>query len=263
MNYYKDGWDENFPDVVCHTGLRELKYDKHYFRAKMTGDIESSIHLAVNLIDRDKALGMKRKFGDAIIVPVIAEERHGENMIPLLCAKRIAQITGMKVCEDIKQVNKVFHTGASTISRLVNVPKFEGKVERGRKYVLIDDVVISGSTFSNLAYHISKNGGEIVLATALSENIHKLFGHAGKLAMHTSTLQLIEKKFGINQINDLLCKEGLAPSLKHLSNGQGIYISLFKSIDRIRDRIIGEKGKSSVKSLRPVLRRSEEKGRGR
>ena len=262
MNFYKDGWDENFPDVMCHTGLRDLKNDKHYYRAKQSGDLESSILLAARQIDPEKALEIKRKCGDAIIVPVIAEEKDGKNMIPLLCAKRIAQIAGLSVCQDIIQANKVFHTGASLISRLVNVPVFEGKVESGRQYVLIDDVVTSGSTFSNLAYHISKNGGDVAMVTALSENVHKFFGHAGRLAMQSKTLRIIEKKIGINQINELLCEQGIAPSIKHLSNGQGIYISLFKSIDRIREAITEERSKGSRKSLRPVLRRTEEKGRG-
>lgn len=48
------------------------------------------------------------------------------------------------------------------MERLLLRPSFEGAVERGRNYVLVDDVTSMGGTLAELANYIRLNNGNVL-----------------------------------------------------------------------------------------------------
>ena len=60
-------------------------------------------------------------------------------------------------------------TGKNNAYRFMaeNVPVFAGEVERGRKYVVCDDVVNTGASVNALRCYIERRGGVVVAVCAL------------------------------------------------------------------------------------------------
>jgi orotate phosphoribosyltransferase-like protein len=76
---------------------------------------------------------------------------------------------GVEVDITITQANRVFHTGANAMERLLARAEFAGDIEHGRRYVQVDDVTTMGSTLADLASHIRSHGGEV--AGSVSERL--------------------------------------------------------------------------------------------
>lgn len=116
---------------------------------------------------------MQALVGDhpTLLRPVVADELTGFNAIP----DAMAQVLGIKldlevIAGEIVQTNKVGHTGAPTFQRLVTPATFEGHVQPGSKYVLVDDNVGLGGTLANLRGYVEARGGEVIAITTLTES---------------------------------------------------------------------------------------------
>jgi orotate phosphoribosyltransferase len=96
----------------------------------------------------------------------------------------------------IAQNNKVFRTGADKWHRMAFRPEFTGDVEKGRTYILIDDVCAHGGTFSEMRYLIEKNGGKVVHTAADGD----------RLASSPLLQKHLVDKFGVNNLK-AFCKE--------------------------------------------------------
>lgn len=79
-----------------------------------------------------------------IFVSPYAVEAIGDNAIPLLLSLQAAKTLGGISETDIVQMQRVFHTGADPMERLLLRPTFSGKVIKGKHYVLVDDVTNMG-----------------------------------------------------------------------------------------------------------------------
>lgn len=123
---------------------------------------------------------------------MVAEEAAGFNAIPDAMAQVLGRELDARVASgSIVQSNKVGHTRAPSFQRLVTPPAFDGPVDPGRLYLLIDDHVGLGGTFANLRGHICGRGGEVIGMTALTES-----WRARTICLQSETKNMLWDKHG-------------------------------------------------------------------
>ena len=106
-----------------------------------------------------------------LLLPVVADELTGFNAIPDAMAQVLGSKLGLPVIAgEIVQTNKVGHTRAPAFQRLVTPATFEGQVQPGANYVLVDDHVGLGGTLANLRGYVEARGGEVIAITTLTES---------------------------------------------------------------------------------------------
>ena len=139
----------------------------------MAGDTSQADALVEGLVKEERIREqLKPLLGDEeeiLVVPIQAVEQTGTNKTPWALARKVAQVTGWKLEDSLVQTNVAAHTGASSIQRVVRQPEFDGEVEEGRSYVLVDDMVTSGSAFNALRNYIEERGGKVVQAVVLGD----------------------------------------------------------------------------------------------
>ncbi len=196
------------------------------YRAAKAGDIAAAIalvsDLAVSFIYEHAA-----KFSSKhIFVAPHAREAAGDNAIPQVLAEVCALAVGAKSDKDIVQITRVFHTGADPMERMGSRALFDGDVEPGGEYVLVDDVSSLGGTLAELANYIRFRGGDVVNVLVMVNA-----GRSEKFAPEAKTIRTIEKRFG-NEITEIL---GIVPTA--LTANEAQYIVGFRTADEIRNRL--------------------------
>ena len=165
-------WPANFPDVVIHTDVRTRDSHPGYAAAK-SGDADAGLMLAADLLSPDGLAHIQALVGGrpTLLLPVVADELTGFNAIPDAMAQFLGSRLGLPVIAgEIVQTNKVGHTRAPAFQRLVTPATFEGQVQPGAKYVLVDDHVGLGGTLANLRGYVEARGGEVIAITTLTES---------------------------------------------------------------------------------------------
>ncbi|HEX7751022.1 MAG TPA: hypothetical protein VF440_01325 [Novosphingobium sp.] len=149
-------WPPDFPDVVIHTDVRTRDRHPGYAAAK-AGDAEAALLLASDLLSPDGIVSLQEIIGNrpTLLLPVVADELTGFNAIPDAMAQMLGNELGTPVIAgEIVQTNKVGHTRAPAFQRLVTPATFEGQVQPGANYVLVDDHVGLGSVLNHLAVRV-------------------------------------------------------------------------------------------------------------
>ena len=130
------------------------------------------------------------------------------------------------------------------MDRVISRPLFDGPVEFGKSYVLIDDATVLGGTLAELANHIQEGGGKVVGLAVLANA-----SRAGLLSPATTHVTLAERRFG----NVLRNEIGVEPGA--LTGPEAGYLAGFKDADALRARIAKAKRERSerlrAKSIRP------------
>ncbi|MDF7675975.1 PriCT-2 domain-containing protein [Neisseriaceae bacterium ESL0693] len=221
----------DFPPVIRNGNMGELKNEPEY-RAAKGGDVLAAAHLISKLINDHTAEAIQHMIGEhkPYIVPVQAEEATGKNKIPLAMANAFSQKLGLPIDYDIWQANKVSRTGAGIDHRLAFQPKFNGKVEAGREYILMDDTLSVGSTIANLKGYIETHGGKVLGAAVMT-------AHEGSLniVIKPTMIQAINRKHGDGM--DKLWKEEFGYGIDKLTQGEAGHLRAAKNVDAIRTRI--------------------------
>lgn len=203
----------------------ELKKHSAYRDAK-AGDEQAAIQLISDLAVK-KIVTLRSRFGDdCIFVAPFAREASGDNAIPLVLAVFCEVICGGQADRSVVQVTKVYHTGADPMERLALRPVFEGDVQVGRSYVLVDDVTNLGGTLAELANYIQFMGGAVkdilVLVNAgRSKSIHPTRGQ----------LKILRERYQ-HDIKDIFGIE-----VDALTANEAGYLVGFRSADEIRNRL--------------------------
>ena len=102
------------------------------------------------------------------LASVHAVESDGINCLPATFAAALGGRLGLDVETGVVQANVVAHTGADEWQRIVRPALFDGEVEAGRDYVVLDDFVGQGGTLANLRGHLLAGGGRVIAAAALA-----------------------------------------------------------------------------------------------
>lgn len=262
-------------DIIQVTSLPNLKNAKNgnldlHVKAK-AGDFDSAYKLIDNLLTVKRADGkvnhkanilvnkfkkIAQEYPNAVILPIIAKEASGHNMLPYAYAAKISQITGLKISDSIKQINETHHTGAGKAERLMDRAIFDGKVVPGLKYIIVDDVFTTGSNINELRKYIERRGGKVVNVAILGT------GNQGRaFTLLEETKEKLYNKFTKEGINEYLRRNKIANSAEELTELQaGIILKQSKqSIDAGRaerngQRFSSSEGKSES-SRSEVLRR--------
>lgn len=232
--YIRTPWD-NFPKVQVLYPLNTLKKasEELYYQAK-SGDMLSAfrlLELKLNTYDKIIELEEICTRDNPIIVPVIAIEALGNNRIPAMFAEMIGVILDLEVNNDIVQTVKANHTNAGAYERIVRQPRFEGEVQEGRNYIIVDDTVAMGGTLAALKGYIESQGGNVVRAITLTgltvpefdivptEKMLKLV-----LSKHPELPEWWQNEFGF--------------PIQYLTQGELGHLRTPSSLDEIRNRLI-------------------------
>lgn len=214
----------------------ELKAHRTY-RAAKGGDAQAAVELV-----RDLAAPLAehvKKFGaDVIYVAPHAIEASGENAIPQTLATYLATVTGAIDDSAIVQRNKVYHTGADAMQRLIAPSDFAGEVVPGGRYVLVDDVSTMGGTLADLANYIRVKGGDVVGAVVLANA-----SRSGSISLPANVLRKLKGRFP-DEIPNIL---GIAHDA--LTAEEANYLIGFRDADELRNRAASAK-QARVERLR-------------
>lgn len=224
-------WDEDFPGVTIHTNAQKLMGHPDHALAK-AGDEVAAQRIVDDLIKPDRILKLAQDYPEAKLVPVHAEEASGRNRIPAAYAQTVSDITGLELEDQIVSVSRSHHTGKDSLTRFMSRAIFEGEIEPGQEYILVDDMLTMGGTFSELRHYIENKGGKVVAATSLG---YSRWGPV--LGLRRSTLDSLIERFGRENLTDFIREHGIAGTPEALSDGEGRYLLSFKSLDTLRDRI--------------------------
>lgn len=230
-------WPQDFPRVFIHTNVKTLRAHPRYKEAK-SGDVEAAFQVVRSLAKPHRLAELRGRFPGAIVVSVHAEEMAGRNQIPLALAEAIAD-DDLEVDVEIVQRNRTFHTDASAATRFLERPEFDGEVRAGARYIIVDDVTTSGSTLAALRDYIEAGGGTVVAASTLATTSTASTGYGGQLAMLPETRAKLVEKFDANELSELLSSYGF-PSPDSLTNSQARYLTGFKDVDSIRNRLAAQ-----------------------
>src|SRR5690554_3061446 len=129
------------------------------------------------------------------------------------------------------QINDVGRTKKNAIERLIYRPKYNGHVERGKNYILVDDVVTQGGTLNELKKYIEGQGGKVVACSTLG-----FTKYSAVLQITDENIKRLERKFGRDEIEKYLKEFGIGERIEDITNGEARHLLRFKNVDRIRDR---------------------------
>jgi hypothetical protein len=121
----------DFPDVLIHADESAVKQHFDYLAAK-AGDVAAAKQLVADVLNPNAAARIREALSgsSAFITPVFAEEQMGINRIPAVFAEVLGERLDLPVYDEIVQINKVGHTGASGYHRLAYPALFDGEVRQ-------------------------------------------------------------------------------------------------------------------------------------
>ncbi|MDP2829990.1 MAG: phosphoribosyltransferase [Sulfuricellaceae bacterium] len=184
--------------------------------------------MSPNAISRIRqALGECRPF----ITPVFAEEHAGINRIPAVFSEVLGEYLNLPVYEEIVQINKVGHTGASGYHRLAYPALFGGEVQQAATYLLVDDFIGQGGTLANLKGYIESLGGRVVLATTLTGK-----PYSAKLSPSIEIIAKLRQKHGTELEN--WWRKTFGYGFDRLTESEARYLERSDNADIIRNRLV-------------------------
>lgn len=208
----------------CFTRDEDIKQHPAYKQGK-AGDTDAALDLIEELA-LDPLLALRGKFPEgSIYVSPFAREASGDNALPLILSLVCAELYSGISETDIVQKERVFHTGADPMERLIARPSFEGAIQHGGQYVLVDDVTSMGSTLAELANFILLNGGHVTGSLLLVNA-----GRSKDFRAPAKPIRLLEERYG-DAIRQIF---GIHPPA--LTANEAGYLVGFRTLDEIRNR---------------------------
>ena len=222
---------ESFPDVVIHADETEVRSHPAYKAAK-TGDSDAAYTLVHAFLHTSFIQNIQNIIskGNTTLVAVHAVEKEGLNAIPEAMADVLSNFLSCEIDIEIVQTNIVSHTKADGFSRIARQPVFNGRVDRGKSYFLVDDFVGMGSTLANLRGWIMRADAHVSGATVLTGK-----GHSAKLQLNIETIHELREKHGTELETWWNATFGFGYDC--LTNAEAGYLLRTPSAERIRNRI--------------------------
>jgi hypothetical protein len=205
-----------------------------YRLAKTGVSTEAALQLAYDCIADDAMQRLKAKIGarEPRIVAVHAEESQGRNKIPLAYGEVLAAVLGLDTDPGIVQCSVANHTAAPSIyHRLVSPPVFDGYVEKGADYLIVDDTCTMGGTLANLKGFIEHHGGSVVGMSVLSLSNPRLLYD---IDLSGPTRRQITMR---HPTLDAFLKEDFGYGIECLTEGEAGNLRAAPSVDTIRNRL--------------------------
>jgi hypothetical protein len=228
---------EGFPEVAVQQRFGSPARPTAHpdYKAAKSGDPAAAARFADAMVTSQGLAAVKKMAGNAraTLVAVHAEESTGRNAIPIAYAAVLARRLNLPVDMDIVQSNKVFRTGSGALHRMTTPVAFDGTVEPGKSYLLVDDHTSQGGTLADLRSYIENRGGKVVGATTLTAAPD---GHM--LAPISRTLDALRAKLpGI----DAWMTGSFGHDTSSLTEAEARYLTRFNSLDSLRNQIAATK----------------------
>ena len=226
----------DFPDVVLLSPESQTKKHSEYAAAKSGNAIAAS--RLVDALFAESSLAAVRTTvlagatgeTQAVLVSAHAYERDGFNAIPGALAQLISNHLGLRYDSNIVQSNIVGHTGSDGYGRLARQAAFEGKVERGCKYLMVDDFVGQGGTLANLRGWLEKRGGQVIGAVALTGK-----HYSAKLNPTEEQIHELTERHGRDF--EQWWRDHFGHAFDCLTQSEARYLARSPDADTIRDRL--------------------------
>ena len=230
QNPPRTGWG-HFPDVLIFSDEMTVKHHPDYAAAK-AGDADAAIRLINGLVTQDNVEELSRLINgkQPVLVGVHALEKQGINEIPVALCGFLTERLGLPVDHHIIQVNVVGHTSADGFSRLAKQAIFDGRVETGRDYVIVDDFVGQGGTLANIKGYIEFHGGNVLGSAVLTGR-----PYSAKLRPSAARVEELRGKHG--QI-EAWWHDQFGFGFDELTESKPRYLCKTQDADTIRNRIV-------------------------
>lgn len=217
--------------MLIHASETAVKQHPAY-RAAKSGSDGAALALIRDTMNEQQNLRLAELLaGHApTLVSAHAFEHEGVNAIPEVFADMLGEALGWPVDSGVVQVNAVFHTGSDGFSRLARQAVFDGPVQAGREYVLVDDFVGMGGTLANLKGYVESQGGRVLAALALTGK-----PHSARLALTPERLDELRNRHGTELENWWLAR--FAHAFDALTESEARYLARTQDADTVRDRI--------------------------
>ena len=229
----RTAWGD-IPDVLIHSSESNVKQHPDY-RAAKSGDAEAAKNLINDTINNNQVEALRALVVDKeipILVSAHALEADGINAIPDVFANILSKILGWNHSIGIVQTNVVSHTGSNGYGRLSRPANFDGTIEPGRNYVIIDDFVALGGTLANLKGHIETNGGHVIGAVSLTGK-----QYSAKLKVSKERLDELRNK---HPELEQWWKHHFGHTFDALTESEARYLARSPDVNTIRNRIAEE-----------------------
>jgi len=184
----------DIPAVSIFAPIPEVKGHPRYLEAK-SGDLQAAKALVGKLLHSGtlQLLEAAVRAERPLALGVYALEEAGVNRIPAAMSELIAERLSLELTDSVVQVNTVGHTGAQGWSRLVRQAVFDGEVQPGRSYLLLDDFIGQGGTLANLKGFVESRGGRVIHLAALTGK-----AYSATLALRPDTLASLREKYVVD-----------------------------------------------------------------
>ena len=225
-----------FPDAVLLAD--ETKTKRHpYYAAAKSGDDHAASRMIDSLLDESCIADVRQlllfEAGDTAVPALVcahAYEGAGVNAIPAALAEWLSLQLGIPYVGEIVQSNVVSHTGADGYGRLARQARFEGGVDSGREYVMVDDFIGQGGTMANLRGWIEKHGGTVIGAVGLTGK-----PYSAKLNPTKEQLHELRDKHGRDF--EKWWRTTFGHAFNCLTQSEARYLARSPDVDTIRNRL--------------------------
>lgn len=169
---YKKEWIRD--PAAPRAGKDGLADHPDYNDAKYGGDVDAALRVVRDTMDRlylarmKISVNMLAEKGIKNPILVAPYKETSKNMLARSAAVYLGKELGLEVDHNILETDTISRKTLSKIGRIFNTPTFEGKSERGRVYIIVDDNVSSGGMVANLRSYLLKNGSGFAFASSLS-----------------------------------------------------------------------------------------------
>ena len=212
-----NSWPEDFPAIINHTSTTAAR--KHpAFEAAKKGDFEAALSLVNDMVKDEKVYHIVQTYPNAHIIYNHRMKGDGINMIPAAYAAMF-EAAGMQVEHNVVGITNVSHTGASDISRICKRMRYEGNINQGTDYILLDDFITSGAELRDLRDYVESKGGHVVLISTLGH------GSYSKLSDIRIDIKYKEKLLNLGITDKELQKYGIASKVDCLTLGEAAKLS--------------------------------------
>ena len=232
-------WSTGLTDVEIVADTSIVQRHPAYSAAKQ-GDLNAALQLVGDVINDEQIRQIIEKYGEAnpLLTGVQAIEGASVNVIPQAMVAWLAKQAGFEMENSLVQINRVGHTKSSGWHRLAHQAQFDGDVQPGRAYLLVDDFIGQGGTFANLRALIEERGGRVIGAMALTGK-----AYSSKLALTNETLSALRVKYGNFES---WWREQFGFGFDALTESEGRYLLRAEDADTIRNRLAEAKQKGGA-----------------
>lgn len=222
-------WSQDFPEVQSVLVWNNAYKNDPDRKAGKKGDTKAAKRLVDRYVTQEYADSIKESAGNAILVPVLDIESEDANVLPVIFAGKLADLTGLTVEISVGKINKTKHASANNaFERLTQRAEFSGNVNKNQYYFVVDDFVSLGGTVADLRNYIEANGGKVVGVAALGVS-----NEYSKILRPSPTHIAVLESFGRDEIEGILREYGIANRLEDLTNAEAR--TLAKEALSIRD----------------------------